>query len=182
MKAKNSFKVFLSPPLRGGFRWGCCVVLFLLLISATPTRVRKADQAEWLKYSAWCRKIVPDSIRQVGYFSGAKRTVWLIDGTDDRGVLHHAGDTTYFNVNHPDTTWFICQCNDYQQNSLRIEKTLTYQIPFKKVALVRKKVCHVRQRRATVKDFYEWWMVPGDKYYKVRTPQVTIVQQLKIVK
>jgi len=158
------------------------LIAFVLLISAnTPTRVRKADQAQWLQYSSYCRTIVPDTVRQVGYFSGATRTVYLIDDIDANGtILHHAGDTTYFNVENPDTTWFICQCKDYQQNSLRLEKTLTYTIPFKKVALVREKVCHIRQRRATVKDFYEWWMIPGDKYITKRTPEIAIVQKLQI--
>jgi hypothetical protein len=125
---------------------------------------------------------VSDTIRQVGYFSGSTMTVWYGDDVDSTGtILHHAGDTTYFNVVNPDTVWFICQCKDYQQNSLRLEKTLTYKIPYQKVALVRPKVCHIRQRRATVRDFYEHWMVPGDSSAIIRTPAINIIQELKII-
>ena len=158
------------------------LIAFLLLVSATPTRVRKADLPQWDKYSLYCRTIVPDTVRQVGYFSGATRTIWLLNDTVNGQIVHHQGDTTYFNVDHPDTIWFIYPCRDYQQNSLRIDKILTYQIPKGKVALCRKKVCHIRQRRATVKDFYEWWMVPGDKYYTTRIQEVSIVQPIEIKK
>lgn len=184
MKRKTLFNALFGLTL-----WGRLVgaaLLFFFLIAATPTKVRKADQAEWLKYSAFCRAMVHDTLPQYGVKRFVKqgiatRRFSYLPCDSCPSILLNIGDPYYQWKNPVDTVWFKVEHRDYQQNSLRAARTRTYYAELDQVFISRKHIYLVRQRRATVKDFYEHWMLKNMDYVK-KTDGVTFVNKLKIVK
>jgi hypothetical protein len=161
------------------------ILAFFFLIAATPTRVRKADQAEWLKYSAFCRTMVPDTIVQYGVKRFTRQLIAHKDFSylpcdSCPSIIIREGQPYYEWKRPVDTVWFNVDCRDYQQNSLKKPIARTYYAEINQVFIKRLHICHVRQRRATVKDFYEKWMTK-DLSYPVKTGAVTFVNKLRIV-
>jgi hypothetical protein len=169
-----SLVLFLSLTLGGG-----------LVGATTPTRVRKADQAEWLKYSAFCRSIVPDTVVQYG----VRRFVAQYQAQKDfsylpcdscRSIIIKEGEYYFDWVEPMDTVWFKVTPRDYQQNSLKTPVARTYYAEINQAFISRKYITHIRQRRATVRDFYEHWMTKQMDYV-TKTPQICFVYKLRIL-
>lgn len=162
------------------------ILAFFLLISATPTSVRKADQAKWLQYSAYCRQMVQDTLIQYGVkrFDHqwiAQKDFSYLPCENCQSIIIHEGEP-YYEWKHPiDTVWWIPTKRDYLQNSLRTAKSRTYYADLNQVFISRPYIYMVRQRRATVKDFYEHYML-GNLDYKKVTDGVNLVNKLKLVK
>jgi len=110
------------------------ILAFFLLISATPTRVRVADRAEYQKYLKWCNEIVPTTAIQDG-----KLKVMLVNGqyTDSPGNFKPIEPRTVY--------WYpigtkrvICEKNE--------------------VLIWRHQTVWKKRRVSSVRDFYEWWL------------------------
>ena len=154
-------------------------LFFSAVTAQIPTRVRKADQAQWLLYSAYCRTMVPDTIQQPGSRGFEHVTEIKTDFTTTNGTTYHAGDRYYFWNEPIDTIWYFCKCKDYKENSLNTRiQPYTITVP-NRVFFLRPKICLVRQRRATVKDFYEHWMLGNLDYYKYET--ISLTYRIKLV-
>lgn len=110
------------------------ILSLFLFTSATPTRVRVADKAEYTKYLAWCNEVVPQWKTQEG-----KITLKKVNGqyTDSLGR---------YTVNTAVPTYW------YKTNPTSI----TLQ-PWE--LLVARRIKVVEKRRSpSVRDFYEWWL------------------------
>jgi hypothetical protein len=135
------------------------LLLFPLLMAATPTVVKKADQGEYTKYLAYCNKLVADTVEQLGRITYKFVVYPKADIRLGNGKVLKAGEPDYFFGNTPDTVWFAVVCRDYKAGSISTSpKPRSYYYEPKQLCIHRNKVCRIRQRRATVKDFYEWWM------------------------
>ena len=136
------------------------LLILPLLLAATPNLVKKADLPEYQSYLAYCNTLVPDTVEQLGRAS-YKFVVYPKKDIDlGNGKVLHAGEPDYWWTDPLDTVWFPVVCKDYKTGSIKADtlpRSYCYEV--KQVCIHRNHICRIRQRNATVKDFYEWWMV-----------------------
>jgi len=111
--------------------------VFILLLSATPTRVRVADKPEYQKYLAYCNETIPVRTAQYG-----KVKIQQVNNqfTDSLG--------NYKLTDPPQIYWYALGASKFvcEPNELLIKKQFA----------VWKK-----RRKSSVRDFYEWWIPYG---------------------
>lgn len=109
--------------------------LLILILLIFPTYIRTADKAEYEKYKAWCNKVVTKHVEQTG-----KITLLKVNGqyTDSLGNFKRSTKAPY---------WYSLSAKTMtaQQNELFIARRIKIK---------------EKRRTASVKDFYENWLIP----------------------
>lgn len=113
------------------------IISFLLLTSSTPTRVRVADKAEYKRYLEYCEKMIPVRTMQEG-----KIKVQLVNGQYTDSVGH------FTPVQPIQPYWYPIGAK-----KIVVEKN--------EVLIYRHLAVWQKQRKSSVRDFYEWWMKDG---------------------
>ena len=135
------------------------LIILPLLIAATPTYVKKGDQAEYQSYLAYCNTLVNDTVEQLGRVSFNFVIYPKADIVLGNGKVMHAGEPDYCWTVPLDTVWFPVNCKDFKTGSIMSAPPIqSYYFEAKQVCIHRDHICRIMQRRASVKDFYEWWM------------------------
>lgn len=129
-------------------------------MAATPSFVKKVDLPEYQSYLAYCNTLVNDTLDQLGRATYKFVVYPKIDIDFGNGKVLHAGEPDYWWTDPLDTVWFSVICKDYKTGSIKAAPlTRSYYYDVKQVCIHRNHICRIKQRRASVKDFYEWWKV-----------------------
>lgn len=116
--------------------------------------------AEYKNYLAYCNTLVNDTVEQLGRATYKFVVYPKADIVLGNGKVLHAGEPDYCWTDPLDTVWFPVNCKDYKTGSIKAAPPIqSYYYEVKEVCIHRNHICRIMQRRATVKDFYEWWMV-----------------------
>lgn len=153
------------------------IILFLLLLPFVcngQVHSTKNLFSLWGEYLDDCNKLMADTMIQNGTVS-IKYVPVLLNG-----------EVNHFKLTPIDTTWTKCECQEYAQygsrdkltigswynsNSNVLSRNLSltdvqpatfYSKPTQNIELIsitRKKICMIKQRKATWEDFWDRWLV-----------------------
>lgn len=112
-------------------------------LAATPTRVKAADKAEYARYIEYCKTPVYDVVTQVGKIKVIKVNGYWFD-REGKSTVKPGADTIWYKA-YP------------SKDSRNVGRVFTFE-PSEKM-VTRKLTFTTERRKASVRDFYEWWML-----------------------
>lgn len=119
------------------------LIAILVLTSATPTSVRKVDQAEYQKYLTFCKTLVPDRVTQVGKIKLVKLPNGYWRDREGNYQIKPGADTTWYKA-YPSASPYSKGRNfTFNYDEKMVTKTVVFT---------------VERRKMSVRDFYEWWL------------------------